>query len=147
MIPVVRLLECAKRDGGEAYLWNLAHFTAAYVRRTEEVECATTTKMELLEAFWMAVTWEQPHGGPLWNVSTKRHKNKNLFWRMMEYGMKEKWPRAKLAIRILEVANEKGWLNDLAMFVSEEEKSRRARHARLDAEELADEKSRRYWSW
>ena len=142
-VPLVRLLECAKRKGDDT-LWNLAWRAVNYIGKTENVERANITKDELFGMFQLEVEREQPYGGPLWSLSTKPSKNMSLFRKMDVGGMKEKWPRARHAIRILEVAHRKRWLLDLASYAADVEKERRTRAAEFAEEPTIQKK---YWEW
>jgi hypothetical protein len=100
-LPVIRLLECAKRKGWLRYV---AERLAQNVLREEQVEKAGITRYELFKLFYAAI--DRPYGGPLWTLSTKPEKNLALFRNMRLEGVKEKWPRARHAIRILDVMHE-----------------------------------------
>ena len=54
------------------------------------------------------------------------------------------WPRARHAIRILEVAHRKRWLLDLASYAADVEKERRTRAAEFAEEPTIQKK---YWEW
>ena len=142
MVPVVRLFECAEL--GRGYLYSLAWYAADYVERTEKVEDTKITKYELFDMFESAVDETQPYGGPLWSLSTKPRKNMSFFRKVGVDGMKEKWPRARHAIRILEVAHKNGWTIDLAMHVADTVSGRKARAAALAKGPTLYQ---RYWSW
>lgn len=144
MVPVVRLLECAELEKPGSYLWSLAWYAADYVEKTEKVEDANITKSELFEMFESAVDETQPYGGSLWSLSTKPGNNMTLFRKMRTDGMKEKWPRARHAIRILEVVHRNAWTIDLAMDVAATVSGRRARAAALAKGPTLHQ---RYWSW
>jgi hypothetical protein len=123
-LAVLRLLECAKRKG---WLQYVADWFAQNALRYELVEKAS--KYELFKMFYEAM--ERPYGGPLWTLSTKSRKNMALFSDMRLDGMKEKWPRANHAIRILEVLYERDpqWLHHLAEHAADVERGRKARRA------------------
>ena len=125
-LPVLRLLECAKRKG---WLWYVAERLAQNALRKEQVEKADITKYELFELFYAAI--DRPYGGPLWTLSTKSQSNMALFSGMRLDGMKEKWPRANHAIRILEVLYERDpfWLYHLAEHAADVERDKKARRA------------------
>ena len=144
MVPVVRLLECAELKRPEGHLWALAWYAADYVEKTEKVEDANITKYELFSMFESAVDETQPYGGPLWSLSTKPGNNLTLFRKMRIDGMKEKWPRARHAIRILEVVHKNAWTIDLAMHVADTVSGRKARAAELAKGPTLQQ---RYWSW
>lgn len=144
LVPVVRLLECAELKRPEGHLWALAWYAADYVEKTEKVEDANITKYELFSMFESAVDETQPYGGPLWSLSTKPGNNLTLFRKMRVDGMKEKWPRARHAIRILEVVHKNAWTIDLAMHVADTVSGRKARAAELAKGPTLQQ---RYWSW
>ena len=144
MVPVVRLFECAELEKPGSYLWGLARYAADYVEKTEKVEDANITKCELFDMFESAVDETQPYGGPLWSLSTKPGNNLTLFRKMRIDGMKEKWPRARHAIRILEVVHKNAWTIDLAMHVADTVSGRKARAAELAKGPTLQQ---RYWSW
>ena len=144
MVPVVRLFECAELEKPGSYLWGLARYAADYVEKTEKVEDANITKCELFDMFESAVDETQPYGGPLWSLSTKPGNNLTLFRKMRIDGMKEKWPRARHAIRILEVVHRNAWTIDLAMHVADTVSGRKARAAELAKGPTLQQ---RYWSW
>ena len=125
-LPVIRLLECAKRKG---WLLYVAERLAQNVLRDEQVEKADITRYELFKLFYEAM--ERPYRGPLWTLSTKSGKNLALFRDMRLEGVKEKWPRARHAIRILDVMHERDpqWLHHLAEHAADVERGRRARRA------------------
>ena len=77
-------------------------------------------------------------------MSTKPGNNLTLFRKMRIDGMKEKWPRARHAIRILEVVHRNGWTIDLAMHAAAKVSGRRIRAAELAKGPTLHE---RYWSW
>jgi len=83
----------------------------------------------LFKLFYAAI--DRPYGGPLWTLSTKSRKNLALFRDMRLEGVKEKWPRARHAIRILEVLYERDpqWLYHLAEHAADVERGRKARRA------------------
>ena len=143
MVPVVRLLECAELKNPGGY-WDLAWYAADYAEKTEKVEDANITKCELFDMFESAVDEKQPYGGPLWSLSTKAGNNMTLFRKMRIDGMKEKWPRARHAIRILEVVHKNAWTIDLAMHVADTVSGRKARAAELAKGPTLQQ---RYWSW
>ena len=144
MVPVVRLFECAELEKPGSYLWGLARYAADYVEKTEKVEDANITKCELFDMFESAVDETQPYGGPLWSLSTKPGNNMTLFRKMRIDGVKEKWPRARHAIRILEVVHRNAWTIDLAMHVANTVSDRKACAARLAKGPTLQQ---RYWSW
>lgn len=144
MVPVVRLFECAELKNPGSYLWSLARYAADYVEKTEKVEDTNIEKYELFDMFESAVDETQPYGGPLWLLSTKPRKNMSLFRKVEVDGMKEKWPRAGHAIRILEVAHKNRWMLDLAMHAADTVRGRRARAAELAKGPTLHQ---RYWSW
>ena len=144
MVPVVRLFECAELEKPGSYLWGLARYAADYVEKTEKVEDANITKCELFDMFESAVDETQPYGGPLWSLSTKPGNNMTLFRKMRIDGVKEKWPRARHAIRILEVVHRNAWTIDLAMHVADTVSGRKARAAELAKGPTLQQ---RYWSW
>ena len=144
MVPVVRLFECAELEKPGSYLWGLARYAADYVEKTEKVEDANITKCELFDMFESAVDETQPYGGPLWSLSTKPGNNMTLFRKMRIDGMKERWPRARHAIRILEVVHGNAWTIDLAMHVASTVSDRKACAARLAKGPTLQQ---RYWSW
>jgi len=121
-LPVIRLLECAKRKG---WLWYVAERLAQNVLREEQVERADITRYELFNLFYAAI--DRPYGGPLWTLSTKSKKNLALFRDMRLEGVKEKWPRARHAIRILDVLYEQNpqYLQHLAMDAADLVRGRR----------------------
>ena len=125
-LPVLRLLECAKRKG---WLWYVAERLAQNVLREEQVEKAGITRYELFKLFYAAI--DRPYGGPLWTLSTKPKKNLALFHKMRLEGVKEKWPRARHAIRILDVMHEQNpqCLQHLAEHAADVERGRKARRA------------------
>ena len=125
-LPVIRLLECAKRKGWLRYV---AERLAQNILREEQVEKADITRYELFELFYAAI--DRPYGGPLWTLSTKSKKNLALFRDVRLEGVKEKWPRARHAIRILEVLYERDpqWLYYLAEHAADVERGRKARRA------------------
>lgn len=129
VLPVIRLLESAKRKG---WLQYVAQMLAQNVLRNEQVEKADITRFELFKMFYEAIN--RSYGGTLWTLSTKSRKNMALFRDMRLDGMKEKWPRARHAIRILEVAHEKNpqWLQHLADHAAEIERGKRARAAEYE---------------
>ena len=144
MVPVVRLFECAELEKPGSYLWGLARYAADYVEKTEKVEDANITKCELFDMFESAVDETQPYGGPLWSLSTKPGNNLTLFRKMRIDGMKEKWPRARHAIRILEVVHRNAWTIDLAMHAANTMSGRKVRAAELAKGPTLQQ---RYWSW
>ena len=144
MVPVVRLFECAELEKPGSYLWGLARYAADYVEKTEKVEDANITKCELFDMFESAVDETQPYGGPLWSLSTKPGNNMTLFRKMRIDGVKEKWPRARHAIRILEVVHRNAWTIDLAMHAANTMSGRKVRAAELAKGPTLQQ---RYWSW
>ena len=144
MVPVVRLLECAELKRPGSYLYGLAWYAADYLEKTEKVEDTKATKYELFDMFESAVDETQPYGGTLWSLSTKPENNMTLFRKMRIDGMKEKWPRTRHAIRILEVVHRNVWTIDLAMHVAATVSGRRARTAALAKGPTLHQK---YWSW
>ena len=125
-LPVIRLLECAKRKGWLRYV---AERLAQNVLREEQVEKAGITRYELFKLFYAAI--DRPYGGPLWTLSAKPKKNLALFHTMRLEGVKEKWPRARHAIRILDVMHEQNpqCLQHLADHAADVERGRKARRA------------------
>jgi hypothetical protein len=125
-LPVIRLLECAKRKGWLRYV---AERLAQNALRAEQVEKTDITRYELFKLFYAAV--DRPYGGPLWTLSTKSRKNLALFRDVCLEGVKEKWPRARHAIRILEVLYERDpqWLYCLEEHAADVERGRKARRA------------------
>jgi hypothetical protein len=135
MVPIVRLLENMKRQDKLAmwrcdYLWALACQLSTRAFLTEEIERVDISKYDLIYRFDAEIIRSMPHGGRLWPLSPKSAAaNRKLFIAMRDTpGMKEKFPRAKLAIRILEVASEKGWFEELnwETFVKEYDRKRKA---------------------
>ena len=122
----------------------VAYILAQNVLRNEQVEKADITKHELFDMFESAVGEKQPYGGPLWSLSTKPGNNLTLFRKMRIDGMKEKWPRARHAIRILEVVHKNAWTIDLVMHVAATVSGRRVRAAELAKGPTLHQ---RYWSW
>ena len=141
VLPVTRLLESAKRKGWLKYV---AYILARNALRNEQVEKADITKPKLFDMFESAVGEKQPYGGPLWSLSTKPRNNQTLFRKMRIDGVMEKWPRARHAIRILEVVHRNGWTIDLAMHVANTVSGRKARAAELAKGPTLQQ---RYWSW
>ena len=113
----------------KGWLLYVAERLAQNVLRDEQVEKADITRYELFKLFYEAM--ERPYRGPLWTLSTKSRKNLALFRDMRLEGVKEKWPRARHAIRILDVMHERDpqWLHHLAEHAADVERGRRARRA------------------
>ena len=135
MVPIVRLLENTKRQDKLSmwpcdYLWVLAMQLSTRVFLTDEIERVDITKEEVLVRFDSELIRSMPHGGRLWPVSPKSAvANRRLFIAMRDTpGMKKKFPRAAYAIRILEVASERGWFEELnwEAFMKEYERKRKA---------------------
>jgi hypothetical protein len=107
----------------------VAERLAQNVLREEQVEKAGITRYELFKLFYAAI--DRPYGGPLWTLSTKPKKNLALFRDMRLEGVKEKWPRARHAIRILDVMHEQNpqCLQHLAEHAADVERGRKARKA------------------
>jgi hypothetical protein len=135
MVPIVRLLENTKRLDKLSvwpcdHLWVLALQLSTRVFVIEEVEQVGISKWDLFARFDGELIRSMPHGGRLWPLSSKSAgANRRLFIAMMDTpGMKEKFPRARLAIRILEVASERGLFEDLVWdtFMKEYERKLKA---------------------
>ena len=135
MVPIVRLLENTKRQDKLAmwrcdHLWALAMRLSTRVFLLDEIERVDITKEEVFARFDSELIRSMPHGGRLWPVSPKSAMaNRKLFIAMMDTpGMKKKFPRAAYAIRILEVASERGWFEELnwKTFIKEYERKRKA---------------------
>jgi hypothetical protein len=135
MVPIVRLLENTRRQDKLSmwpcnYLRVLALRLATRVSITEKIERVDIPKEDLFAWFDCELIRSMPHGGRLWPISSKSEAaNRTLFIAMKDTpGMKEKFPRAKLAIRMLEVASEKGWFEELnwKTFMNEYDRERKA---------------------
>ena len=135
MVPIVRLLENTRRQDKLSmwpcdHLWVLAMLLSTRVFLTDEIERADITKEEVFCRFDSELIRSMPHGGRLWPISPKSAvANRNLFIAMRDTpGMKKKFPRAAYAIRILEVASERGWFEELNwdIFMKEYERKRKA---------------------
>jgi len=135
MVPIVRLLENTKRQDKLNmwpcdHLWALAMQLSTRVFLTDEIERVDITKEEVFVRFDSELIRSMPHGGRLWPVSPKSAvANRRLFIAMRDTpGMKKKFPRAAYAIRILEVASERGWFEELnwKTFMKEYERKRKA---------------------
>jgi hypothetical protein len=135
-IAVLSLLECAKRKG--TWLWYIAERFTQNALRQAQVEKADITREELFAMFFEAI--DRPYGGALWNLSTKRNKNMDLFRSMRLEGVKEKWPRANHAIRILDTIHERNpnwlwWLADKVADVVKVKKTIKAEYVTQATEE------------
>jgi hypothetical protein len=120
MVPIVRLLENTRRQDKLSmwrcdHLWALAMRLSTRVFLIDEIERVDITKEEVFVRFDSELIRSMPHGGRLWPISPKSlAANRKLFIAMMDTpGMKKKFPRAAYAIRILEVASERGWFEEL----------------------------------
>jgi hypothetical protein len=135
MVSIVRLLENTRRQDKLSmwpcdHLWALAMQLSTRVFLIDEIERVDITKEEVFVRFDSELIRSTPHGGRLWPVSPKSAAaNRKLFIAMMDTpGMKKKFPRAAYAIRILEVASERGWFEELnwKTFMKEYERKRKA---------------------
>lgn len=135
MVPIVRLLENTRRQDKLAmwrcdHLWALAMCLSTRVFLIDEIERVDITKEEVFFRFDSELIRSMPHGGRLWPVSPKSAvANRRLFIAMRDTpGMKKKFPRAAYAIRILEVASERGWFEELnwETFMKEYNRKRKA---------------------
>lgn len=135
MVPIVRLLENTKQQDKLSmwrcdHLWALAMRLSTRVFLIDEIERVDITKEEVFVRFEGELIRSMPHGGRLWPISPKSAMaNRKLFIAMRDTpGMKKKFPRAAYAIRILEVASERGWFEELnwETFVKEYERKRKA---------------------
>jgi hypothetical protein len=108
---------------------------------TEEVERVGISKLDLFARFDGELVRSMPHGRRLWPLSSKSAgANRRLFIAMMDTpGMKEKFPRARLAIRILEVASGRGLFEDLVWetFMKEYERKLKADEESESVDETA----------
>ena len=57
---------------------------------------------------------ERPNKPPLWSLSANIHSNMVLFSQNMERDMKVRFPESRYAVKIVELARDKGWLQGLA---------------------------------
>jgi hypothetical protein len=93
------------------WLESLAEFIAKDAAKIEMIEQARTI-FEVYSAFDRAM--ERPNKPPLWSLSANIHSNMVLFSKNMEYDMKVRFPESRYAVKIVELARDKGWLQGLA---------------------------------
>ena len=119
-VTVKRLVECAKRKG---WLGACAEFLARNAKKIELVdraESASATITDVYTAF--DENMKKSDGQPLWSLSAKADRNVATFNINMSPAMKERFPRSKYAVRVLEAANGKGWLRSLAKYAADQKK-------------------------
>ena len=149
-VAVKRLVECAKRKGWLVGLvkckvdeeiklvkpkgWpgKLAELLAEDAKKIELIDraaAASSTFAEVRAAFDEHT--KKPDGRPLWSLSPKADRNFTTFKGYMSDGMKEKYPKSRYAVQVLEVADRKGWLRSLAKYAADQKK--------LEEDEVYDE--------
>jgi hypothetical protein len=57
---------------------------------------------------------KRPDKPPLWSLSPNIHSNMVIFNKNMECDMKVQYPESRYAVKIVELARDKGWLQRLA---------------------------------
>ena len=149
-VAVKRLVECAKRKGWvvglvkrkegkeiklvkpEGWPGKLAELLAKDAKKIELIDraAAASSTFEEVRAAFDEHT-KKPDGQPLWSLSPKADRNLATFRGNMSGATKEKYPRSRYAVRVLEVADEKGLLRSLAKYAADQKK--------LEEDEVYDE--------
>ena len=94
------------------WLKTLAEFIAKDAAKIEMIEQLHTIS-EVRSAFDKAM--KRPGVmPPLWSLSANIHSNLVLFSKNMECDMKVQYPESRYAVKIVELARDKGWLQGLA---------------------------------
>jgi hypothetical protein len=104
---MLRLLESAERKGA---------LTALAKRLADANAIATVEASPTLANLYLAFdeVTKKANGNPLWSLSANAHSNLVSFNHNMKPAMKEKFPESNDAVKILELARDKGWLQGLA---------------------------------
>ena len=105
----IRLVEYANDKG---WLKDLAEFLAKDAAEIEMIDRAHTFS-EVCSAF--DKTMKKPGGLSLWALSANPHANLVHFSNNMRRDMKVQYPKSKYAVKVVELARDKNWLQDLAM--------------------------------
>jgi hypothetical protein len=114
---VKRLVECAMRRGWLGELAALLVKDAKKIKLVDQAEAKSSTLAEIRAAFDEHM--KKSNGQPLWSLSASTEKNLAMFRGNMTRAMKEKYPRSKYAVRVLEAADVRGWLRSLAEYAAE----------------------------
>jgi hypothetical protein len=93
------------------WLEALAEFIAKDAAKIKMIEQLHTIS-EVCGAFDKAM--ERPGKPPLWSLSAGIHSNMVIFSKNMECDMKVQFPESRYAVKIVERARDKGWLQELA---------------------------------
>jgi hypothetical protein len=123
---MMKLIESTKRKGmltGLARsLVDGANAVKLYAERAERVVRAVDTAEEspTLDNIFRAFdeTTTKKDGRPLWSLSANIHSNIVSFNNNMTPKMKEKYPESKNAVKVLELAQESNYLNQLARYAA-----------------------------
>jgi hypothetical protein len=99
------------------WLGALAEFIAKDAAKIEMIEQLHTIS-EVCKAFDKAMKrpGDKP---PLWSLSANPHSNMVVFSKNMEYDMKVNYPESRYAVKIVERARDKGWLQGLAKYAAD----------------------------
>ena len=116
-VAVKRLVECAKRKGWLVKLAGLLAKDAEKIELADKAAGESSTFEDVCMAF--DKNTEKANGQPLWSLSKKTETNLATFHNIMMPGMKRKFPESRNATRVLEVANKKGWLGQLARYAAD----------------------------
>jgi len=93
------------------WLKTLAEFIAKDAAKIEMIEQLHTIS-EVCSAF--DKTMKRPDKPPLWSLSANIHSNMVIFNKNMECDTKVQFPESRYAVKIVELARDKGWLQRLA---------------------------------
>ena len=140
-VAVKRLVECAKRKRWlvglvkckvddeiklvkpEGWPGKLAELLAEDAKKIELIDraAAASSTFEEVRAAFDEHT-KKPDGKPLWSLSPRADRNFGTFEGYMSHRMKEKYPKSRYAVQVLEVADRKGWLRSLAKYAADQKK-------------------------
>jgi hypothetical protein len=112
-VLAIRLIEYANHKG---WLENLARVLAKDAKLSAQIDRAVTFS-DVCEVFDKTMK-KRPGGLLLWSLSSNRNANMVIFKNNMSRTMKVRFPESKYAVRVVELANEKGILMDLAVYVA-----------------------------
>ena len=128
-VTVKRMVECAKRKG---WLGACAEFLARNAKKIELVDRAESASATIADVFTaFDESMKKSDGWPLWSLSGRADRNVATFNSNMSPEMKERFPRSKYAVRVLEAAKRRGWLHSLAKYAADQKK--------LEEDEVYDE--------
>ena len=116
-VAVKRLVECAKRKGWLVELAGLLVKDAKKIELVDKAAGESSTFEDVCMAF--DKNTEKANGQPLWSLSKETGTNLATFRNTMMPAMKLKFPKSRGATRVLEVANNKGWLERLARYAAD----------------------------